>query len=440
MPLFYDHAFKIRTPHNWIAGDDKAAIGFPVANTRVIGRYGNLEEGEKQLHTVSFSKIVIPVKSGEQSLRPSTLLCSYVPPQGGGRGKGWKTNYPSYFNNNFFTEVEGGTYKKYYTASRSQTLKVLPLPDAGRPHDFAGQVGACKVTVTATPTVLRAGDPITLTIVVDDYPFPEVFLLPDLSEQAAFTHQFSIPPKQSSGRIEGRKKTYIRTLRPLAPDATAIPSVRIPYFDPVSKSYAVTESGAIPITVKSAEMVTAFDATMSGAGPLKNHIEKNSQGLRANFTSLEAIKHRALTGFQWLLVLLILPPIGFLIFYLASAKQRLTRRDPVKARAMGAMKRFQQGVSKLSHSSSNADSELALGGLDEVVRSYFADKLNLVRHAHTFEELEDSLCDGVDLERLRDVYISCEYEKYRGGKPKPDVALLIRQAKQCIETIDPELS
>jgi len=264
LPLFYNDAFKIQTPHNWIAGGDKAAIGFPVANTRVIGRYEYLGEGEKSLNTVSFAKIILPVKTGEFSLRPSTLLTSYVlPPEGRKRGRGWRTNYPSYFNNNFFEETESEAFKKYFASSKMKTVRVLPLPDEGRPHDFSGQVGACRVVVTATPTILKEGDPITLTVVVDGYEHPEVFELPNIGKQAAFTRQFAIPPRQSSGRIDTGKKTYIRTLRPLSQSVTTIPAVRVPYFNPKTKTYGVAESEPIAITVQAAEMVTAYDASMS---------------------------------------------------------------------------------------------------------------------------------------------------------------------------------
>lgn len=163
--------------------------------------------------------------------------------------------------------------------------------------------------------MLSAGDPITLTIAVDACEFPEVFELPDLSEQTAFSRQFAMPPRQSTGRIDGRKKTYIRTLRPLGQDATVIPSLRIPYIDPETTTYGVAESEAIPITVKPAGMVTAFDAAMRGVGPLRNHVDKNPRGIRANGGSAHAADERVLSGYHWLVLLLVLSPAwvcGFL--------------------------------------------------------------------------------------------------------------------------------
>lgn len=438
LPLFHHQGFNMRNPHRWIAGDDKAAIGLPAAHTRVIGRYGTQDKEGKLLQTVSFTKIVIPVNPGEFSLAPATLLASYVG-SSGKEASGWKTHYPSYFNNDFFSLIEGETYQKYVAASKYRKLFVLPLPDAGKPHDFAGQVGSCRITVTASPTVISAGDPITLTIVVDGCAFPEVFDLPDFSRQLAFTRQFAMPPRQSTGRIEGTQKTYIRTLRPLGQDATVIPAVRIPYFDPVAKAYGVAESDPIPITVKSAEIVTAFDASIRGSGPLRNHIDKNPDGIRANAVALNAVDARRWTGYHSLILLLVIPPVGFLVFYRATAQQRLAMRDPVTARAIEAMKRFRRSIAQVSAAGEISPAQ-KLGQLDDAVRSYVADKLNLVRHAHTFEELEEVIAGRVKIEPLRQIYTRADYEKYRGAASHLDVEALIGQAQQCIKTIDPQLS
>jgi hypothetical protein len=439
LPLFYDPQFKVRSIHHWIAGDDKAAIGLPVSNTRLIARYGNVEEAGKFYNRVSFSKIVIPSKPGEHVMPAASLLGSYVEPsENEKRARGWKTNYPSYFNNNFFEGIEDQKFKKYYVRSKQQTIHVLPLPDAGKPHDFSDQVGKRTISVTASPNVVAAGDPITLTIVMDGCEFPEVAVLPALNQQIAFTRQFAIPAKQSQGRIEGNKKTFIRTLRPLAQDVSAIPSVRLPYFDPKTQSYGVAESAPIPITVKAAETATAFDAQVSGSGPLRNHLEKNPEGIRANVTTLNLSASTFPNKLHWLLMVLIIPPLGFVVFYMATIQQRLMRRDPVRARANGAIKRFRKEIAHVSKAKAHLTSEQTLSQLDSVVRRYFADKLNLTQHAHTFEELKailDHRVGELDLESLRTVYACCEDHSYRCHAKEPDILQLIHSAEQSILTI-----
>ena len=109
---------------------------------------------------------------------------------------------------------------------------------------------------------------------------------------------------------------------------------------------------------------------------------------------------------------------------------------PVKARAMGAMKRFSKQVRELSQSNPSSNPEQSLGRLDDIVRSYFADKLNLVRHAHTFEELENVVDGRADIEPMRGIYDSCAHHIYSEKKSEPDIGLLMKRAQECIETIN----
>jgi len=450
LPLFYDPSFKVRSFHKWIDGDDKAAIGLPVANTRIIGRYGHYQEAGKFFNTVSFAKILIPLKSGEFNLQPATFLGSYIEPSGVKRRVAWRTNYPSYFNNNFFESVDGEGFKKYFTSTPTQTLRVLPLPEAGKPDGFSGHVGKLSIQVTAVPKVVAAGDPITLTLVVGDLKYPEVMEFPSLDDQLAFSRQFVIPSKISRGQIEKNKKTFIFTLRPRGQDVSVIPSIRIPYFDPKSKTYGVAESAPIPITVKAAETATAFDAQVSGSGPLRNLLQGNPEGISANFTSLSSRYSGSSAKALWMLLALLLPPVGFLIFLKATSYQRLSRRDPIAARALRAMPQFKKATRKLERMSGSADPDVLISQLNDSVRAYMADRFDLVKQAHTFDELRVRIGRErrhlPDLEPLRRLYEIEEQKNFRASSTKNGqaaVALdraeaksLIESVKQCISTLD----
>jgi hypothetical protein len=377
--------------------------------------------------------------AGEKTLSPATLLTSYVdPPDHKKSTRGWKTNYPSYFNNNFFDTPEGEEYKKYFVSSPTQKLQVLPLPEAGKPHDFLGQIGARKIRVSAIPEIVAVGDPITLTIEVDECDFPEVLEFPDLDEQLAFTRQFAIPSKQSHGRIEGKKITYIRTIRPRAQDVSVIPAIRLPYFDPVTQSYGVAESKAIPITVKASEVATAYDAQISGAGPIRNQLEPNDQGIKANITSLDALDGSARSKTQWWILSSVLPPLGFVCFFLATRSQRLAISNPTQARSNIAYSHFLKNID----SASNLSGEGQLDQINHSVRSYFADKLNLTAMAHTYDELARKLENRVsqsDLGKLEILYQSCEAPHYKSQTNGPSDNDILATSKSLISTIEKAL-
>ena len=439
LPLFHSYDFSVRSPHAWIDGNDKAAIGLPVSNNRIIARHSSKENGELFLNYVSFTKILMAKSAGEKTLSPATLLTSYVdPPDHKKRTRGWKTNYPSYFNNNFFDTPEGEEYKKYFVSSPTQKLQVLPLPEAGKPHDFLGQIGARKIRVSATPEIVAVGDPITLTIEVDECDFPEVLEFPDLDEQLAFTRQFAIPSKQSHGRIEGKKITYIRTIRPRAQDVSVIPAIRLPYFDPVTQSYGVGESKAIPITVKASEVATAYDAQISGAGPIRNQLESNDQGIKANITSLDPLDGSAQSKTRWWILSSVLPPLGFVCFFLGTRNQRLAISNPIQARSNIAYSHFLKNID----SASNLSGEGQLDQINHSVRSYFADKLNLTAMAHTYAELVTLISNDVkppELEKLEILYHSCEAPHYRAQTNGPSDNDILATSKSLISTIEKAL-
>ncbi|MEP2774991.1 MAG: BatD family protein [Luteolibacter sp.] len=419
VPLLYDPAFSVTRPHSAIPQDDPASIGLPVSNTRLIARYSDASEADVPAAAISFTQIIVPKKAGEFSLPPSTLLTSYVaPPEPKGRNAAqWRSTYPSYFNNNFFEKTEGETYEKFHTASRGSRLVVLPLPTAGRPDDFTGQVGKRTITATASPTVLQAGDPITLTITVTGNDFPEIIELPELDGIEAFTRQFSIPPRQSAGRIDGKTntKTYIRTIRPLGQEASVIPAIRLPYFDPETKAYALASTAPIPITVKPAETITAFDASLTGSGPLRNLVGKNEEGITANITDPAALHASTTSRFLPLLWLLAaLPPLAFLAYLILGAPARLRAKDPAKARTLAAGKNFSKAISRAS---SLAETEAAL-------RDYLSAKLRLHPTAHTYPEIEAALTSlGASPETLatiHEIYTTAESNRFQHA-PASDI-------------------
>lgn len=117
--------------------------------------------------------------------------------------------------------------------------------------------------------------------------------------------------------------------------------------------------------------------------------------------------------------------------------------DPVRARALGALKKFRTQVRQLTGSKPSTNPEKTLGRLDDIVRTYFAEKLNLVRHAHTFEELLETVDGRADIEGVRDAYTRFESQTYRaGGSPDigSDLPALIQRVEKTIQNINASLS
>ncbi|MCM8534858.1 MAG: BatD family protein [Lentisphaeraceae bacterium] len=422
-PFLTHYGFKVYDPHNSPKSGDKNSIGLPVSNTRIIALRGNEKRGDVNLDTITFKKILIPRVSGELIIKPATFLASYTPPEVKTNGKrNWQPQYPSHFNNNFFEEVEGKSYEKYFASSNELKLVIKDLPTKGKPVDFQGLVGKCEVSATAEPAIVEAGAPVSLRIVVDGHEYPAIPELPQLGQQLAFNRNFSIPSRQSPGRVENKTKLFLRTLRPLRTDVSEIPVIRIPYFDPQTETYGIAQTKAIALTVTPAKTVTAFDADLSDGKILKNKLEKNKEGIHHNSLSLAALKRQRLVS-PLLLTAVFVPPLLYLLFLLITAESRLLLRDPVAARRKFAYKKFK------SRLSSATDTE----SLEKIVRSYIADSFNLVSDAHTFAEIENKLPEKEALMKIYDVFDTRRFSKVSSTE---DFSSLKKEAIRVISSLN----
>ncbi|MEQ1843165.1 MAG: hypothetical protein ABL994_22405, partial [Verrucomicrobiales bacterium] len=163
LPFFGSPYFKVYPPEPDIDPKAQGAIGIPVSGERVIAQFSDATLDGRPAVKISFQRILVPVQSTSVSLLlpGASLLSSYAEPRDQ-RFKG--ARYPSYFNNEFFDEDVSGIYQRLLLRSAPLTLRILPLPEAGRPENFSGIVGAFRAEVTASTSTVGAGQPLTLRL------------------------------------------------------------------------------------------------------------------------------------------------------------------------------------------------------------------------------------------------------------------------------------
>ena len=432
LPMLQDSAFRSILPFNAPSGGSKDSIGLPVSNIRMICSHDIFVKDDKRVEVLKFQKIVMARYSGEFSLKPATLLCSFIPPSSKEKNyqknKNWKPNYPSYFNNDFFEKTGNVIHSRYIATSNAVDIKVKDLPVDGKPDDFYGVVGKCDVSATADPLILEAGAPLHVKVNISGYDFPSTLQLPDLSKLSTFNRNFSIPKQKSSGEYDKSTKIYTQTLRPLRTDVAVIPPVRIPYFDPQTGTYNVAQSKEIPITVKPAGKVTAFDAELSSDANLKNRLLNSPQGIRHNNLDVEAMKKKSSSPISLVLCSLFIPAGLFVLFFVATKTSRLKLKDPVKFRSIKAYSAYTK--------SSAAD----IFQLEKVTRQYFADKLNITADAHTQSELLQKLnLNAEEASLLKEIYTAFDLNRFNKDKSLPDLASLKNKTDDLIRKVDGRL-
>jgi hypothetical protein len=156
----------------------------------------------------------------------------------------------------------------------ARTLRVRPLPEAGRPAGFAGLVGALAVERQLTPASLRLGE--SARVVVSLRGGGNLWDAPDpLAEAAVFgeVDLFRRPPELELERGESLfvRRRFAYDVVPRRAGSFRVPELRIPYFDPDAGAYR--EARAAPLLVEVAGDAPAERAEAEsvratpGAGP-----------------------------------------------------------------------------------------------------------------------------------------------------------------------------
>ena len=154
------------------------------------------------------------------------------------------------FFNQFFNQ---GQQKQVNLVSDQVSLQSLPLPAENVPPNFNGAVGDYTLAVSAGPTNVAVGDPITVRVQVAGRGALDLLKLPDQSGWNGFK---LFPPTSKVDTsdqlgIEGAK-TFEEIVTPQNSDVRALPEISFSYFNPGDGQYHTLTQPPMPLEVRSA--------------------------------------------------------------------------------------------------------------------------------------------------------------------------------------------
>ncbi|MEN3943820.1 BatD family protein [Prosthecobacter sp. SYSU 5D2] len=244
-----------------IEKSDFAIARFPQQSdqtTTVIGDVG---------YTVlTFRSTLSSLRTGDLKVGPATMeILVEVPVEGNPR----QNMFPPGFPQGFFGVASEP--RKLVVKSQPVTLKVLPLPEEGRPENFSGAVGDFVLSASASPTELTVGDPVAVEMVVEGIGNFDALTPPALTAPSGWK---SYPAKRYS--IEGqldqsqvptldRKIGYSQVFIPEAVHDT-LPPFEINFFSSSKKQYVTLRTEAIPLDMKPAPAVSTSEVTPGSVG------------------------------------------------------------------------------------------------------------------------------------------------------------------------------
>ncbi len=221
------------------------ADGFAVG--RVVGDNQTLTQVGNALYNVIPAKIPLTAdKTGALRFGPVTIGLVLLVESSDRQSDPSMGSFPFGF---FGRTVQ----KNISVATEALDVKSLPLPAENVPANFTGAVGDYTLTVTAGPTNVAVGDPITVRVQIAGRGAIDTLKLPD---QAGWDGFKLFPPTskvETSGplAIEGTK-TFEEIVTPQTTDVRTLPAISFSYFNPGDGQYHVLSQPPLALAVHSA--------------------------------------------------------------------------------------------------------------------------------------------------------------------------------------------
>jgi hypothetical protein len=217
---------------------------------------GKMSEGQRRrvqignhVYTiVPVSMILTALRTGTLSVGPLTASLTLVIASSNQSNDPFFEQFRQFGFRNF-----GEEQKQVSLATETVNVESRPLPTANVPPNFNGAIGEYTMTVTAGPTNVAVGDPITVRIEIAGRGDLGSLTLPD---QPAW-HDFTLYPPTSKVAttdplgLQGNK-TFEQIVAPQNTDVRELPPFSFSYFDPDAGSYRTLTEPAVALAVRSA--------------------------------------------------------------------------------------------------------------------------------------------------------------------------------------------
>lgn len=216
------------------------------------GEQSQVERNGRDYVMVTFKSAVTPAKTGTLKLGPATVLAqAEIPMRRPRRPQGGPFDDP-FFQNPFFNDAFQMMTPPQQVTIRGEPVEItaLPLPTAGMPQSFAGAVGNYTMTTSIKPSMVEAGDPITVTAKITGQGNFDKVTAPEVTDPDGWR---IYPP---SGKFEQDDDIGISGTKTF--EMAAIPQTKKPaspalewsFFDPIKEQYVTLTEKGWPITIE----------------------------------------------------------------------------------------------------------------------------------------------------------------------------------------------
>jgi len=310
------------------------------------------------------------------------------------------------------------------------TLTVLPLPKENVPTNFNGAVGSFSMSITAGPTNVAAGDPVTVKVQISGRGTLDSLALP---EQNAWREFKTYPPTTKLDTTDALglqgTKTFEQLVVPQSPDIKALPPVSFSFFDPDQKNYRTLTQPAIPLVVRPGGSAPAPTvAANTRAAPDNPPPAQDIVHIKPRLGTVAQIAP-PLVQQPWFLALQAVPLLAWLSALIWRRRTEMLANNPRLRRRRQVAQIMRQGLLELRQFASDKKSDDFFATLFRLLQEQLGERLDLPASAITEAVIEEHLrprgAPEATLASLHELFQACNLARYAPIRTSQELAAVI---------------
>ena len=313
------------------------------------------------------------------------------------------------------------------------TIQVDPLPS--RPAGFSGGVGKFNISAQLNKDEVKAGDPVTLRLVVSGTGNLKLIKQPEVVFPEGwdkYDAKVTDKTRLTSNGVEGNMVYDILAV-PRTEGSYTIPPVKFTYYDTGANAYKTIQTQPFKVNVaKGSGEQTEVNAYTA---PVSDDIRPLKQG---------KVKPHAIDEFffgsMWYWIWIVLLVAAFVAILFMFRKTAVERADIAKKRGKNANK---VATKRLKQADRLMQQQHSDDFYDEVLRAlwgYVSDKLNIPLETLSRENISERLAahqvDDTTISLFISALDECEFERYAPGDAKGNMSKTFDAAMKAITEIE----
>ncbi len=341
---------------------------------------------------------LFPQTVGKKKLEPLTIECEVQAPRRRSRDI-----FDQFFDDPFLSRTT-----RQRISSRPVEIDVLPLPEEGKPANYAGAVGNFSITASVDKTQIKANEAISLKVRANGVGNIKVLPNPSItlpSDFEVYDPKISENLNHDNDQISG-SKTWEYVIVPRFQGSHEIKPIALSYFDPRAKTYKTAVTAPIMLTV---EKGAGDFSPAIGGGVSKEDVRLLGQDIRFIATAplpFARVAEKVYTA-PWFVLLLALPVCALLAAFVYQRHQEKLSTNVAYARSRKAGSLAQKQLASARKFLQKNDEKNFYAEIQRALRGFLGNKLNLAEAGLITDDVERMLAaKNVPPEIIRD-YLTC---------------------------------